>query len=84
MVHHRPFRNDYNHYAFKLALFFCLLVIILESLLLALARVLREDWKKSIELTCNIIYIFFCFSTFSNFHKMLAQHKVHVHVIIPL
>ena len=48
---------------------------IAESLFLALARVLKEDWKKSIELT-NIVYIFFCFSTFSVFHKLLAQQKV--------
>ena len=53
-----------------------------ESLILALARVLREDWKKSIDLTTNIIYIFFCFSTFSVFHKLILQHKVRtaVHV----
>jgi hypothetical protein len=47
-----------------------------ESLLLALARVLREDWKKSIDLTTNIVYTFFCFSTFSNFHRLLSKHKV--------
>ncbi len=48
----------------------------IDSLFLALARVLKEDWKKSIELSTNIVYIFFCFSTFSVFHKMLGQHKV--------
>ena len=48
----------------------------LESLFLALARVLREDWKKSIDLSTNISYIFFCFSTFSDFHRTLVQHKV--------
>lgn len=47
-----------------------------ESLFLALARVLKEDWKKSIELSTNIVYIFFCFSTFSVFHRLLAQHKI--------
>ncbi|CAN0568822.1 unnamed protein product [Rangifer tarandus platyrhynchus] len=42
----------------------------LEELLLndtalgALARVLREDWKQSVELATNIIYIFFCFSSY--------------------
>lgn len=50
--------------------------MIAESLLLALARVLREDWKKSIDLTTNIVYTFFCFSTFSNFHRLLSKHKV--------
>ncbi|XP_003391582.2 PREDICTED: kinesin-associated protein 3-like [Amphimedon queenslandica] len=47
-----------------------------ESLFLALTRVLRDDWRKSIELSSNIIYIFFCFSTFSDFHGVLIHHKV--------
>nr|KAF6413447.1 kinesin associated protein 3 [Molossus molossus] len=34
-----------------------------ETALGALARVLREDWKQSVELATNIIYIFFCFSS---------------------
>lgn len=33
-----------------------------ETALGALARVLREDWKQSVELATNIIYVFFCFS----------------------
>lgn len=33
-----------------------------EAALGALARVLREEWKQSIELATIIIYIFFCFS----------------------
>ncbi|GLD73547.1 kinesin-associated protein 3, partial [Lates japonicus] len=33
-----------------------------EAALGALARVLREDWKQSVELATIIIYIFFCFS----------------------
>ncbi|GAB6027026.1 Kinesin-associated protein 3, variant 2 [Chamberlinius hualienensis] len=47
-----------------------------ETLLLALARVLREDWKRSIDLSTNIIYIFFCFSTFSSFHNVILLFKV--------
>ena len=47
-----------------------------EALLLALTRVFREDWKKSLDLTVNIVYIFFCFSTFSQFHKLIVHHKV--------
>ncbi|EMP34531.1 Kinesin-associated protein 3 [Chelonia mydas] len=35
-----------------------------ETALGALARVLREDWKQSVELATNIIYIFFCFSSY--------------------
>ncbi|XP_066602275.1 kinesin-associated protein 3 isoform X2 [Prorops nasuta] len=47
-----------------------------ESLLSALARVLREDWKKSIELSTNIIYIFFCFSTYSKFHNIILEYRI--------
>lgn len=39
----------------------CVFVSI-EAALGALARVLREDWKQSVELATIIIYIFFCFS----------------------
>ncbi|KAB0377577.1 hypothetical protein FD755_012021 [Muntiacus reevesi] len=54
----------------------------LEELLLndtalgALARVLREDWKQSVELATNIIYIFFCFSSFSQFHGLITHYKI--------
>lgn len=47
-----------------------------ESLLNALARVLREDWKKSLDLSTNIVYIFFCFSTYTHFHPVIVQHKI--------
>ncbi|XP_058806309.1 kinesin-associated protein 3 isoform X2 [Phymastichus coffea] len=47
-----------------------------ESLLSVLARVLREDWKKSIELSINIIYIFYCFSTYSQFHNYVLDHRI--------
>nr|CAD7453723.1 unnamed protein product [Timema tahoe] len=47
-----------------------------ESVLSALSRVLREDWKKSIELSTNIVYIFFCFSTYSQFHNVILQYKI--------
>ncbi|ROL43457.1 Kinesin-associated protein 3 [Anabarilius grahami] len=33
-----------------------------ETALGALARVLREDWKQSVDLATTIIYVFFCFS----------------------
>ncbi|KAJ6639686.1 Kinesin-associated protein 3, partial [Pseudolycoriella hygida] len=46
-----------------------------ESVLSALARVLREDWKKSLELSTNIIYIFFCFSTYTKFHNVIVQYR---------
>ena len=42
----------------------------------ALARVLREDWKRNTDLATNIIYIFFCFSSFSQFHGVVAHFKI--------
>lgn len=47
-----------------------------ETLIGALSRVLREEWKSSIDLTTNIIYIFFCFSTFTQFHPVILNHKI--------
>ncbi|XP_046419242.1 kinesin-associated protein 3 isoform X1 [Neodiprion fabricii] len=47
-----------------------------ESLLSALARVLREDWRRSIELSTNIVYIFFCFSTYSQFHSIVLEYRI--------
>ena len=41
-----------------------------------MARVLREDWKRSTELATNIVYIFFCFSSFSQFHGVIAHFKI--------
>ncbi|OCT83064.1 kinesin-associated protein 3 [Xenopus laevis] len=47
-----------------------------ETALGALSRVLREDWKQSVELATNIIYIFFCFSSFSQFHGLITHYKI--------
>ena len=47
-----------------------------ESVLNCLSRVLKEDWQRSIEVTTNIIYIFFCFSSFSQFHPLVAHYKI--------
>lgn len=47
-----------------------------ESVLSALARVLREDWKKSLDLTINIVNVFMCFSMYGNFHSIIAQYKI--------
>jgi hypothetical protein len=47
-----------------------------DALLLALARVFRDDWKKSFDLAINIVYIFFCFSTFTQFHSLVTEHKI--------
>lgn len=45
-------------------------------MLSALSRILREEWKTSTELTTNIIYTFFCFSSFTDFHGVISHHKV--------
>ncbi|XP_073941675.1 kinesin associated protein 3 [Choristoneura fumiferana] len=47
-----------------------------EALLSALSRVLREEWKRSIELSTNIVYSFFCFSTYNEFHPIIIQYKI--------
>ncbi|XP_038210626.1 kinesin-associated protein 3 [Zerene cesonia] len=47
-----------------------------EALLSALSRVLREEWKRSIELSTNIVYTFFCFSTYIEFHSVIIQYKI--------
>jgi len=47
-----------------------------ERLLGALSRVLREEWKASIDLTTNLVYVFFCLSTFSQFHPIIAHYKI--------
>lgn len=47
-----------------------------DALLSALSRVLREEWKRSIELSTNIVYTFFCFSTYNEFHPVIIQYKI--------
>ncbi|KAI5712420.1 hypothetical protein M8J75_008202 [Diaphorina citri] len=47
-----------------------------ETVLSALSRVLREDWKKNVDLSCNIIYVFYCFSVYHQFHPIILQYKI--------
>lgn len=47
-----------------------------DTLLCALARVLREDGRKNTQLATNLAYVFFCFSTFSQFHPLIAEYKL--------
>lgn len=47
-----------------------------ETVVGALARILKEDWKRSTELATNIICIFFCFSNFSQFHAVILHFKI--------
>lgn len=42
----------------------------------ALARVLQEEFKKSVELTFNILRIFLAFSNFMEMHGLMANHRV--------
>ncbi|XP_055896459.1 kinesin-associated protein 3-like isoform X2 [Biomphalaria glabrata] len=47
-----------------------------ETVVSALVRLLREEWKRSTDLATNIIYIFFCFSSFSSFHAVILHFKM--------
>uniref|UniRef100_A0A914RV98 Uncharacterized protein n=1 Tax=Parascaris equorum TaxID=6256 RepID=A0A914RV98_PAREQ len=51
-------------------------VFFAETLIGALARVLRDDWKKSFELATNIVSIFFTFSSYTQFQAVIAHYKV--------
>jgi kinesin-associated protein 3 len=41
-----------------------------------LARLLRETGTKNAKLTSNVLYIFFLFSNFSEFHEILSMNQV--------
>lgn len=60
----------------RFSIVFVFLFSYLEAVLSALSRVLREDWRKSLDLSTNIIFTFFCFSTYSQFHNVITQYKV--------
>uniref|UniRef100_A0A8D8M8X6 Kinesin-associated protein 3 n=1 Tax=Cacopsylla melanoneura TaxID=428564 RepID=A0A8D8M8X6_9HEMI len=47
-----------------------------ETVLSALSRVLREDWKKNVDLSSNIIHVFYCFSVYHQFHPIILQYKI--------
>lgn len=68
----RDFLLSYSSVCASVRLFVC--SFSLEATLMgALSRTLREDGRKSTDLTTNIIYTFFCMSNFSQFHPLLAQ-----------
>uniref|UniRef100_A0A3P9N3R7 Kinesin-associated protein 3a n=1 Tax=Poecilia reticulata TaxID=8081 RepID=A0A3P9N3R7_POERE len=52
------------------------LLFVPEVVLGALARVLREDWKQSVDLATTIVSVFFCFSSFSQFHSLVTHFKI--------
>ena len=47
-----------------------------ETALNALFRTLREDYKKSLDLTTNILLVCFYYSQFEDFHDMLITNKI--------
>ncbi|KAK9870464.1 hypothetical protein WA026_008023 [Henosepilachna vigintioctopunctata] len=47
-----------------------------ETVISALGRVLREDWKRNIVLSTHLVYTFFCFSMYSVFHDVILKCKV--------
>eukprot|EP00599_Poterioochromonas_sp_BG-1_P001672 CAMPEP_0173148060 /NCGR_PEP_ID=MMETSP1105-20130129/9490_1 /TAXON_ID=2985 /ORGANISM="Ochromonas sp., Strain BG-1" /LENGTH=229 /DNA_ID=CAMNT_0014062633 /DNA_START=246 /DNA_END=936 /DNA_ORIENTATION=- len=44
----------------------------------AITRVLQEEFKKSLELTYNILRIFLAFSNFTEMHLLVANYKISV------
>ena len=49
-----------------------------ESLLPTLARMLREDGKRSMDLCIHIAFVFFSLSNFSDFHALVCDNQVSV------
>uniref|UniRef100_A0A1I7T4U2 Kinesin-associated protein n=1 Tax=Caenorhabditis tropicalis TaxID=1561998 RepID=A0A1I7T4U2_9PELO len=47
-----------------------------ETLMMALSRVFREDWKKHFEVATNIMNTFVNMSKFAMFHGALLHHKI--------
>lgn len=47
-----------------------------ESLLSVLSRVLREDWKKNLELSINLVSVFEKISEYTVFHHIILEQKI--------
>ncbi|CAJ0942680.1 unnamed protein product, partial [Mesorhabditis belari] len=47
-----------------------------ESLIGALVRIFREDWKKNFDLATNIIRFFVHLSYYESFHSTITEHKM--------
>lgn len=47
-----------------------------ESLLPTLARVLREDGKRSLELATNLVSAFYCCSALRQLHALISDNQV--------
>ena len=48
----------------------------LDTALNAIFRTLREDYKKSMELTTNLLSIISSFAKYRDFHKLLVNNKI--------
>lgn len=48
-------------------------MLIIDSLLRGLSRILKEEAKKSMELTIYLLCIFFVFSNYKIYHECLLQ-----------
>ena len=46
------------------------------QLLEATARILKEDGRKNMDLAFNLIFVFYSFSHFREFHPIIAQYKI--------
>lgn len=71
-----PMRQYISNFGFYQKHALLLLFISTETVVSALVRMLREDWKRSTDLATNIIYIFFCFSSFTSFHAVILHFKI--------
>ena len=47
-----------------------------ESLLPAISRTLRDDFKKSLDLSLYLLNVFYAYSHFTDFHSLLIQNQV--------
>lgn len=47
-----------------------------ESLLPAISRILRDDYKKSLDLSLYLLNVFYAYSHFTDFHTLLIQNQM--------
>lgn len=47
-----------------------------ESCLPAVSRILRDEYKKSLDLSLYLLNVFYAYSHFTDFHQLLVQNQV--------
>jgi hypothetical protein len=47
-----------------------------ESLLPAVSRILRDDYKKSLDLSLYLLNVFYAYSHFTDFHQILIENQI--------